>query len=425
MLPNKRRFRLMLYFVPALLDCITGIFTFIGPVRAAILGYDPLVAGSMVTARSLACCLFGLLASRFLSGKNAARLMFFSNVMLIGVCLLGLAAVNLAMLYLILALVGVFQVIFFASFQLFMKMVDEDDATPLSRVVGSYTLAWCLGMSFGPFLTGLLLQIGKIGGGESPGWKYAYLAATLLALVLLILLGRVVKGGREILARRVNAPDPASPGAEGGRPNLAWLGWSMAFFSLIASGMVRGVFPSEATRAGMPEWRSGSVMMALSLATGVFAYVLSRRERWMYSGVCLLRLGLLGSAGLLFFLFPLLAGWELLDHAWQFYLAALLFGSYTGSAYLYSGFHALAYPDEAGRNIALNESCIAGGVILGPLLGGILAKYYGFYPPFALAALLVSLLGLFQWRAHGRYPALPAPARRQSGRIPAAGNFLK
>ncbi|MCL2001767.1 MAG: hypothetical protein FWG74_10055 [Planctomycetes bacterium] len=59
---NKSLFRLMLYLMPATVDCITGIFIFIGPVRATILGYDPLVAGSMVAARATACSLCSLIA---------------------------------------------------------------------------------------------------------------------------------------------------------------------------------------------------------------------------------------------------------------------------------------------------------------------------------------------------------------------------
>ncbi|MDR2392430.1 MAG: MFS transporter [Planctomycetota bacterium] len=417
---DKRKFRLTLYLMPAMLDCITGIFIFIGPVRATLMGYDPLVAGSLVTARSVACCLVGILLSRIITPRNAIKLMFFSNIMLVWICLLGLAATNLTMLYVTTGLVGTFQVIFFSSFQLFMKMADEDDSKPLSRVVGSYTLAWCAGMSLGPFITGIAMRIGRTenGVGEGTGWMYAYLAAVVLTLALLAVLVKVSKESRAVISRRWQGETiiGKTTAAAEGRPNLAWLGWFMGFFGLASSGIVKGVFPSGATRAGMPEWRSGAVMMTMALATGIFAYMLSRRWRWLYSGASMLGFGLLGAAGLLFFLMPSLLGQGIADQAWQYYLAALIFGCYCGVAYLYSGFHALVHPQTAGRNISLNECFISGGAIVGPLLGGWTAREYGFYTPFALASILVGVLGAFQYYAHRKYGAIRQDCRPPLGK---------
>ena len=414
---DKRKFRLTLYLMPAMLDCITGIFIFIGPVRATLMGYDPLVAGSLVTARSVACCLIGILVSRIITPRNAVKLMFFSDVMLVWVCLLGLAATDLTMLYVTTGLVGTFQVIFFSSFQLFMKMADEDDSKPLSQVVGSYTLAWCAGMSLGPFITGLTMRIGRpeSGAGEGTGWIYAYLTAVVLTLALLAVLVKVSRESRAVISRRWQGETVIgrTTGADEGWPNLAWLGWMMVFFGLASSGIVKGVFPSEATRAGMPEWRSGTIMMTMALATGIFAYALSRRWRWLYSGASMLVWGLFGAAGLVFFLVPDLLGQGIADRDWQYYLAALIFGCYCGVAYLYSGFHALVHPQTAGRNITLNECCIAGGAIIGPLVGGWTAREYGFSAPFGLASILVGMLGAFQFYAHRKYGA-----RRRDSRPP-------
>ncbi|MDR3077885.1 MAG: MFS transporter [Planctomycetota bacterium] len=406
---DKRFFRLILYLIPALLDCITGIFVFIGPVRTALMGHDPLVAGSMVTARSAACCLVGFLVSRFLTVNNAVRLMFFGNIMLIGVCLLGVGAVNLTMLYATSALVGVFQVIFFSAFQLHMKSVDADVSKPLERVVGTYTLAWCSGMSIGPFLTGFLMRLGAPdASGRTTGWVYAYLAAAALTLAMLAALAWVAKNGAAFLRRPEGAEGGEASPAAAGRPDLAWLGWCMGFVGLIAAGIVKGVFPSEITRAGMPEWRAGSIMMAMALVTGGFGFLLSFRRRWLYSGASLGLLGLAGTAGLAFFVLPFLIGRGLLASVWPFYAGAILFGAYSGVIYLYSCFHSLSHPEKASRNIALNECFISGGGIIGPLLGGWLAGRHGFYLPFGVASLLILLLAVFQWRAHRRYEKPPA-----------------
>ncbi|MCL2001768.1 MAG: MFS transporter [Planctomycetes bacterium] len=332
--------------------------------------------------------------------------MFFGNIGLTGVCILGMAAVNLTMLYLTSFLVGVFQVIFFASFQLFMKDVDTDDSKPLPRVVGSYTLAWNIGMSLGPILTGFLMRLGDTAGGaaKGSGWIYAYLAAACLSLSLLGVMFWVVKKSRKTEKwRQAGITAPAARTETGEKPDLAWLGWTMAFLVIAGGGIIRGVFPSVATRAGMLEWRTGSVMTVLALAAGLFAYGLSWGRKWMYSGPAMLILAVIGTGGAIHFVVPRLAGWEFTDSLGWFYLGAVLFGGYMGSAYLYSGFHSLAHPEKAGRNIALNEFFVAGGAILGPLAGGWLARSHGYHFSFILAAALAIIVGVFQLYSHWRY----------------------
>ncbi len=169
---NKNLFRLFLYIMPAVADCVTGIFYFIGPVRATLLGYDPLVAGGAVTARSLCVCVASVVFARFLSARNSVFWMFASLWGMIAVCFLGLWADNILMIYLTCGLNGALSVIFSAAVQIFMTAVDADEAKPLARVVGSYTLAWCVGMSLGPFITGALMAMGKTDGVELSFGRY-------------------------------------------------------------------------------------------------------------------------------------------------------------------------------------------------------------------------------------------------------------
>lgn len=403
---DRRFFRVLLYLLSALMDCVTGIFIFIGPVRATILGYDPLVAGSMVSARAICCCLGSFIISRFLTSANSVPILLVATVLYFGNALLGLLATNLTMLYVTSAFAGLFMVAFSASFQIFMKDVVASEARPLSRVVGSYTFAWCVGMSFGPFITGLLMEIGKPedGVGQSTGWMYAYLAAAIL--ILFALLGElwIRRVSSDHMRRQLAVQKEKIDVSEGwGRPDLAWLGWVMAVAGTMVLGVVRAVFPSEVTRAGMPEWRSGLMMTLVAVAMGCIAYLVSRSRTWMYSGVTMLGIGGIGFAGMLLYILPRMMGWELLDHSWQFYLASILAGGYSGVVYLYSCYHALAHPQKAGRNVSLNETFLAGGMTIGTFAGGWVAKHYGFYPPFVIAAVLVLALALFQFAAHRKY----------------------
>lgn len=403
---ERRIFRVLLYLMPALMDCVSGIFLYIGPVRAAILGYDPLIAGSMVTARAVSCCLCSWLFSRFLNSGNAVRYLVLAIIGYMGAALLGLLATNLTMLYVTSALAGVFMVIFSVTFQVFIKVVDSSDERPLSRVVGSYTFSWCFGMSFGPFITGFLMSLGKPadGVGESIGWIYSYLAAAGLILVTLISTLWVIKASSDHMRNHLATLEQEIDVSEGsGKPDLAWIGWVTAVFGCVVLGVVRGTFPSGATNLGMEEWRSGLMMMLVAGFMGIFAYWISLGHTWMYSAKSMLLIGCLGFAGLGLYVLPRLAGWGPLEHLWQFYIGSIMVGCYSGVVYLYSAYHSLAHPEKAGRNISLNETFLAGGMIFGPLIGGWIGKHHGFYPPFMLAAVLVAVLTVFQYFAHRHY----------------------
>ncbi len=394
---NKLALHFLLYLIPAIMDCISGIFYFIGPVRAALLGYDVLVAGSLVAARSVCNCVAGVLISRFLTSRNAVKFMYIGTTALVGICLLGLWANNLTMLYITSGLSGFGQVIFVTSFQVFMTIADSGQARRLSRVVGTYTAAWCTGMAFGPFITGFLMELGKPadGIGLSVGWKYTYVVAALLVLIVIISITIIVKTTPSLKHGQarpsaVIRPQPA-------RPNFAWVGWIMAVSGVMVLGMVRGVFPAGVTDAGLPEIKSGTMMMMLGLAMGWFAYLLARGRNWMYSGKTMMLVGMIGVAGLALFALPYFADWGIIQHTWQYYLGSVVLGSYFGVVYLYSTFHSLANPSKSGRNISINETFLAVGMMLGPLVGGWLVRHYGFYMPFTCAMAVLFTIGIFQW----------------------------
>ncbi len=406
---DKRFFRVVLYLTMALMDCVSGIFMFIGPVRATLLGADPLIAGSMVTARAVTCCLTSFAISRFLTSRNSVRFIFLSTALYFVAALLGLFATNIGMLYLTSALAGVFMVVFSASFQVFVKDVESSETRPLSEVVGTYTFAWCIGMSFGPFITGFLMELGQPadGVGLSTGWMYAYLAAAGMIFLTFCALVWVRRVTREHMNLRLaEVLDRVDVAKEKNRPDLAWFGWMMALVGSSTLGIIRAVFPSGVTRAGMPEWRSGLMMTLVAVFMGLFALFVSRGKNWMYSGVSMLVIGGIGCAGFAFYILPGAMGWGILvERAGPYYAASILAGCYSGIVYLYSAFHSLAHPERHGRNISLNESFLALGMTAGTLGGGWVAKHHGFYPPFAIAAVLVAGLALFQFFAHRRNAA--------------------
>lgn len=399
---NRHLFHYLLYIIPAVMDCVAGIFTFIGPVRAAILGYDPLVAGSTVAVRAFCNLVFGFACSRFLTPKNVRSVMLVSTAVMMAVCLLGLTATNLTMLYVTSALSGACQVVFSVSFQLFITIVDAHENRPLSKVIGAYTASWCTGQAFGPFLTGFLMALGRPadGVGESVGWIYTYLAAAGMIFLVILAMLWIIKTTSATIHRHIEHLHNSSATPQTQAPvqrDFAWLGWVTAVAGIMTLGMVRGLFPSGMTRAGLAEWRSGLLMMLMCLAMGWFVYFVALSQKRMYSGRVMLGIGALGCVGLLLYSLPGWMGWGVTDHIWQYYAASLFFGCFAGSIYMFSGYHSMVNPFKSGRNISLNETFCGAGMVAGPILGGWLMREYNFFLPFALFAALALGLGLFQY----------------------------
>lgn len=397
---RESTFRVMLYGIPAAMDCVMGIFSFIGPVRAAILGYDPLIAGSMVAARAIFKFLFGFVVAWYLKPHNAPAILIGSFVVMIGVCLLGLFATNVTMLYVTSGLSGVCSASYSASFQLYMTIVDKKETRPLIKTIGTFTMSWSAGMAFGPFITGFLMELGRPadGLGESIGWVYTYLAAAFLSTLALIVMSWIIKQSSQTMRRHLDALKARMASGEShDGPDFAWLGWVMATVGIMTLGMARGVFPAGVTQAGMPEWRSGLIMTVQTLAITLAAFFLGRHSKWLYSGPGMFVIGLVGSVGLALHALPLFLGLGELDMVWPYYVASVLFGGYIGVVYIYSGFHSLIHPFRSGRYIALNETLGAMGMTAGPLLGGWLASRYGFFYPFVIFAGATLLVAVFQW----------------------------
>jgi predicted MFS family arabinose efflux permease len=75
----------------------------------------------------------------------------------------------------------------------------------------------------------------------------------------------------------------------------------------------------------------------------------------------------------------------------------ILFGVYSGSFFFYLVFHAIAHPVRSARYVAVNESVVGIGGILGPLIGGGLSDRFGF--AFSACACTTVLLAITAFQA--------------------------
>jgi ACDE family multidrug resistance protein len=373
----------MIYVLPAIADMVASQLFFINAVRLARMGASASVVANTITTWSIVYLLTCPVIGRFLTPSNAGRMIVFSMAMLTGMSLLAPFISGVLGIYCFMAIAGIATALFFVPFQVFMKAVDGLDNRSIAYSTGLYTFSWSLGFACGPFVSGLLMELGT---PERPGWIYAcWFAAGASALTGV--------GGYVLKRLIMNVPRPPAttpveptppPVDYSGRPDLAWLGWISAGAGMLALTFFRGIFPSLAeSTLHLSQSFQGFLFFLLSLAQALTGLFLCRSRFWMYRMSGVFALGLAGIAGSLVFGFA--RGGIMLG------LGALLFGLYAGGFFFYMVFHALAHSRNSGRYVAINEMVIGLSSLAGALVGGWIADQFGFGALYTLGAALIAV----------------------------------
>lgn len=373
---------LLIYVLPAIADMVVAQFFFINAVRLARLGASASVVANTITVWSLvylgSCWFIG----KHVTSANAGRLMVTAMTLMSAISLLFTAIPSITGVYALMALAGVSASLFFVPFQVFMKAVDGQDNKSVAYSAGLYTFAWSLGFACGPFVSGLLMDLGT---AAHPGWMFAcWFAAGAAALTAL---GCAVLK-RLVLAAPGTPPRPGTAAEPGGgvdyttKPDLAWLGWTAAGTGILVLSFIRGIFPVRAENAlHLTQSLQGVLFFLLSLVQGITGFFLRRSRLWMYgSGVVSVFgvAGVLGALALGLAHTPVMLG-----------LGAILFGLYAGGFFFYLVFHALVHPEHSGRYVAINEVVVGVSSLVGAMLGGWIADRFGFGSLYSIGGALI------------------------------------
>lgn len=371
---------IMIYVLPAIADMVASQLFFINAVRLAKMGASASVVANTITTWSIVYLLTCSIIGRIITPANAGRLIVVAMAMLTGISLLFPFIPGVPGIYSLMALAGIGTALFFVPFQVFMKAVDGLDNRSIAYSTGLYTFSWSLGFACGPFVSGLLMELGT---PQRPGWIYAcWFASGASALTGV--------GGYVLKRLIMNTPrptastpgEPAAPPVDySGMPDLAWLGWLSAGAGMLALAFFRGIFPSLAeSKLHLSQSFQGLLFFLLSLAQALMGLFLCRSRFWMYRMSGVFTMGLAGIAG------SLLLGFSC--HPWMLSLGAILFGLYAGGFYFYMVFHALVHSHNSGRYVAVNEMVVGISSLLGAMLGGWVADHFGFEALYTLGAML-------------------------------------
>lgn len=407
---TRKQLSITIYLLPALADLVMAQFIFTNAVRLSQQGASATVVANTLTVWSLTYLASCLVISRFVSGTNAARLMMVAMSGLAVISLLFTVIPGVTGVYLLMALAGVATALFFLPFQVFMKAVDGANQKPLTYSTGLYTFAWSMGFAVGPFVSGLLMELGSASPDSAhAGWKYAcYFSAgisTLSCLIILLLKGLTrPTPTTSSLPQKDQSPQDGSAGTPrpigiadySHSPDLAWLGWVCAGVGVIIITYIRVIFPVRGeTILHLAQSFQGLLFFLISAAQGLTGSALTRSRFWMYRPSSLTAFGILGMAGALVFGFgksPLLLC-----------TGAILFGIYSGSFFSYLVFHALIHPRRSSFYVAVNETVVGIASMLGAVLGGYIADRFGFGPLYASGATMIFLVLILQDIVHRRH----------------------
>ena len=410
--------RFLIYLFPAMMDLVLGCVFFVCTRRAAGAGFSATASSAVLATWALAYMLISLVAGRLVTPRNAAGLLMGSCAATAAIAAGFILIPDMSGVYPLIALQAAASAFFFVPFQVFMRAVERGRPQGVVRSTALYTFAWSIGMAAGPFVAGYVWSVSD--------WWVCHVINGVLAVatgagVILLKhhahpLAAGVGGGEGCLPEHTVRPVDAKPqaveravAAAGGAadegaagqdadyakmPDLAWLGWVASGAGCLTVSLIRSVFIMTGHKFELGERVEGSTLAILSAVQALVGLAMIFGRTWMYRPSRLAMFGAAGVASLILFAIGHSAG--------SFYLAAALYGVYSGGFFFYLVFHALVHPSRSARYVAVNEAVVGITGVAGPLAGGAVMDGLGMGAPYLLSAALVALAVSVQVVVHLR-----------------------
>ena len=381
--------RFIFYLLPCLLNIVGGLLFFITAKRAADADVPSLAVTATLSIWAIIYAASSFIVGKYTTKANAVKILFISQIILL-LSLAGLLftpSVKLQYLYLLGCGCGLG--LFFTPFQAVVKLFEdvEISAETFSRSAAKYTFSWSFGQGTGPLLAGV------IWGMFDPvnGWKYCYMITIGIVLFELVSLISMQKFIRRKLAMASTAENVSSGDQSANSnmqlPDIMKPVWILCIGGFLAISVLRSYLPDYATKVlALPTSAQGIALALISLVQAFVALACRSSRRWQFRPLPMFSAVLLGCAALLLAAFT--------TTGWAIWLAAALFGIFTGLLCFMMTYHALANADKSARYAAGNETIVGGTAVLAPLAAGAIADFMAPQTPFYLliAAMLIAAI---------------------------------
>ena len=342
----------------------------------------PTMLGLLATAGATAYTVLCLFTGRFSDVFGRRLLTSLACVLCAGVWLVMPFTTRSWHLLALMPLSGAGIAMFWPATQAWLAEVTRGGRKGLAANLGSFNISWTVGLMLGPPLAGVVWQFGR----PAP-----FLLASAGVLLVLGLMRTVPTVRRQAEEPEAADEDPVDSRVAEHYLRLAWVANSASWF---ARGLVGVVFPKLGKELGLSEQLIGIIIAALlGGQLAMFAF-LRKRTGWQYRLWPLVAAELVGCVGMMV---------AFLARAPLIFASGLaLAGVCAGMTYVASLFYSLQ-GRSAGRGgrAGIHEAVLGSGMVLGPLLGGLVANYVDLRSPFLVAAavfLLVAAVDLVMWR---------------------------
>lgn len=174
--------KIIFYLLPCVMNIIMGLFFFITMRRLAISGADSFAISGTMAVWAFIYAIVSALLGAVQNKKNATKFILAGE----GILILSMAGFlifpSMDMQYVWLFGSGIGTAMFFAPFQVIVKMLDSNETAQetLPKTAAVYTFSWSFGFASGPFIAAM------IWGLLSPetGWRTCYKINILLVLAV-------------------------------------------------------------------------------------------------------------------------------------------------------------------------------------------------------------------------------------------------
>jgi len=400
--------RFLIYLFPAMMDVVIGSVFFVCGQRLVAADASLAVLTAVIPAWAGTYAVMSVIMGRIVTPRNCVTLIIVGCLSLGGIAFGLSVCENFIGMFVLVFGMAISTAFFFTAFQIFMKQVEHGHggAPNLVRSTSLYTLSWSLGIAAGPFIAGFIY--------EYFGWEWCFRLDVILALATGcgVWMLKHHAGHQPVCEisdtdnRSRQAPAPLFD-KYSSLPDLAWLGWICAGVGCAAVQIIFATFPEQGRRFAIPTEQQGMVIATMYTVQAFVGLGLFFSRRWMYLPLKPVLFGLFGIAGLV------LMG--LGNSVWCFFLAAGCVGVYSGSFSFYFVFHSLVHPQNAPRNISINEAIVGIAGVFGPIAAGQIGHYFGVSIPYHVIAAVVCGTVIFQFIINVRIKSKVLPCLEESG----------
>jgi len=366
---NERK---MITVVPFWMDLSASVFYLAAPLLMIQLGGNPIELGLIGTISASVHMILANLAGR-LSDRFGRRALMVAGPLIFGIsCLLMTQIGGVKGILALAALNGVSMAIFWPAFQAWIA--ESRNGSGLARNIGSFNMSWTASHLIGPTLSGLLFGLHS----RLPFWLAAALCISLFLFMRASVSERIPQPQKEIESVP-SEPEESSQGR-----TFLYAIWIANFASFFILGNARYQFPKLAMELTLSPYMIGMLMSCVGLAQFLGFFFLRGSERWHFNKSYLLAAQLLAAFGLLLIFF--------FSQQLIFASAFIMLGLCASLTYYSSLYYTVRLMKRKGKGTGLHESILGSGVVLGPLLGGIMAHSAGLRAPYILCVVVLAVV---------------------------------